>query len=374
MKFHFRQDSGSGGVLLHETNQSRMATHFMDAKWSSPTSVKARKALKDECPSNPASDDDDDTHMKGISPIIKSKRALHLEHHESECFHANPDPHSRPRSRQFFRLGRHRHRAASPPRMDENCQVTKPRGIASLRKPTMRRTMSLPNDLKTIKAVASAEESSLDSKQATSSEVTEAHDDDKAPEPPKRLHRRHVTFTSVQVREYSRILGDHPCCPSGPPLSLGWELERQDTFQFEVYEKEREPTRRSKSEIRLGCEDRREILSSLVMPVTMEKEDGNHSSQDASPSSCENSSDDATTCCALYSRADIRRAERKLEKERAGNHRAHRKMNKCFFKPLTPAECSLAPMSMEDTKSSSSTCEDPSDSESINEDEGMESC
>ena len=31
-------------------------------------------------------------------------------------------------------------------------------------------------------------------------------------------HERHVTFTSVQIREYSTILGDHPCCPSGPPF------------------------------------------------------------------------------------------------------------------------------------------------------------
>ena len=78
--------------------------------------------------------------------------------------------------------------------------------------------------------------------------------------------RRHVTFTSVRIREYSTILGDHPCCPSGPPLSLGWTMEREIHAEFEAYENERMPRRvRSKQELRLDGEERRVILSSLVV-------------------------------------------------------------------------------------------------------------
>ena len=34
--------------------------------------------------------------------------------------------------------------------------------------------------------------------------------------------KKSVNFSFVQVREYERIIGCHPCCVSGMPLSLGW--------------------------------------------------------------------------------------------------------------------------------------------------------
>ena len=186
--------------------------------------------------------------------------------------------------------------------------------------------------------------------------TSESSDNDEASDKPSspRGHRRQVTFTSVQVREYPRILGDHPCCASGPPLALGWEVERQDTFQLEVFEKEREPARRSKEEMRLGCEDRREILSSLVVSIPQNGDEGyvpahaaggtcedDRSSVDDSSNTRPQASQDTKYC--IYSRGEIRKAERRCGRERAENYRAHRKINKGFFKPLTPAECSFAP-------------------------------
>ena len=154
-------------------------------------------------------------------------------------------------------------------------------------------------------------------------------------------HCRHVTFTSVRIREYSTILGDHPCCPSGPPLSLGWTMEREVHAEFEAYETERVPRRvRSKEELRLDGEERRGILRSLVVG-------GVAAAADATLSHDDPPSDDDVgrrkvgaggECCRVYSQEELRKAERRLTRERACNSRSNRRMNRGFFRPLTPEE------------------------------------
>mmetsp|Transcript_1758 Transcript_1758/g.3697 ORF Transcript_1758/g.3697 Transcript_1758/m.3697 type:complete len:489 (+) Transcript_1758:532-1998(+) len=229
----------------------------------------------------------------------------------------------------------------------------KPRGMGLL-KPTLRRTVSLPVSASQSNGSSSSDEAQEgDSLKATtvSASITESDCSDifGTENSTKNGHRRHVTFTTIQVRQYSRILGDHPCCPSGPPLSLGWDMERQDTFSLEFYEKEREPERRSNKEgMRLNCELRREILESLTMVVPPLDCSGSGADGEGSSSACHAAPHDtaATTeatpsapaTCCVYTKAELRRAERRLEKERAGNHRVHRKMNKCFFRPLTEEE------------------------------------
>lgn len=415
-----------------------------------------------------------------------SKRALHLDHHESECPISNPDPHSRPRSRQFFRLGRHRSkgidckirhrsnsiagctdRAVSPccgltsdssddedelggsertmrtrkaavrrGRREEDelggtehtrhsrrgiarlraartndhdelggsehaprTTARRPRrGIAGLRKPRLRRSQSLPIEeptavVKTIlnqtaslpAAVQSPTIESMCSFDAmgygspadvavttspppydeTWSQSLPVLADATSPPYDETLTQslpvipscRHVTFTSVQVREYSTILGDHPCCPSGPPLALGWELERENFTDFEQYEKEREPLRaKNKDDIRLCGEVRRRIIRSLV--VTASNAAISPSPVDCSPGVERNNADEksdnnrpldvgaeknapaaAGRATALYSARELRQAERRLSRDRAGlNSRAERRMTNKFFRTLTPGE------------------------------------
>ena len=193
-------------------------------------------------------------------------------------------------------------------------------------------------------------------------------------------HERHVTFTSVQIREYSTILGDHPCCPSGPPLSLGWTMEREDQVEFETYESEREPWRvRTKEELRLDGNERRGILRSLVVSGGGGSEGHNAAISSAiisaavatTPADDEGISSswyvggdgrgdidndiesqaiilrsqeegkgkgDDKICCCMYSEEEIRKAERKLTRERACNSRANRRMNRGFFRPLSDEE------------------------------------
>lgn len=302
----------------------------------------------------------------GSSPT--SKRALHLENHESECPVSNPDPASRPRSRQFFRLGRNRYRAIDrhpcagctssdssedegPGRIGERPRRTRRRGIAGLRRPSLRRAQSLPVGVggsahaaaddraktSTAPSMPSTESAGNDwlsqSERVKPSKATTDAQSDRLSlsDRPPRGHRRHVTFACVQIREYSTILGDHPCCPSGPPLSLGWTLEREDSIEFEEYERVRVPRRaQTKGGIKLSGDARRDILSGLlVVPPAAASEEG-----------CGSSSSDEGEQTRVYSSRELRMAERRLMRDRAGsNSRQHRKMNDRFFsKPLSPEE------------------------------------
>ena len=48
-----------------------------------------------------------------------------------------------------------------------------------------------------------------------------------------------VTFGSIQVREYNRIVGDHPDVKVGPPISIGWDFVEHDALPLEDYESTR---------------------------------------------------------------------------------------------------------------------------------------
>ncbi len=51
-----------------------------------------------------------------------------------------------------------------------------------------------------------------------------------------------VKFSTVAIREYNRIVGDHPDCKVGPPMSISWEfaeLPVQGVDEFESNHKRR---------------------------------------------------------------------------------------------------------------------------------------
>lgn len=48
-----------------------------------------------------------------------------------------------------------------------------------------------------------------------------------------------VTFNTVSIREYDRILGDHPDCTEGPPITIGWKYAEQPTQELDDYESNR---------------------------------------------------------------------------------------------------------------------------------------
>jgi len=107
--------------------------------------------------------------------------------------------------------------------------------------------------------------------------------------------KKSVSFTKIEVRNYNVVIGDHPCCTMGCPLSLGWEYSDSKAQPLEQYEASREP-RRKRSDLVTTCEQRREILS----------QDG-------------------------YSNGEIRKAQRKLHRARSSNSKLSERMNDKFF-------------------------------------------
>lgn len=79
-----------------------------------------------------------------------------------------------------------------------------------------------------------------------------------------------VSFASVQVREYHRILGDNPSVSSGPPISMSWNYDQDSSGDCTVdeWENKRYSERRSKSEMRVPQEVRTDWLIDAGYSVT----------------------------------------------------------------------------------------------------------
>jgi hypothetical protein len=76
----------------------------------------------------------------------------------------------------------------------------------------------------------------------------------------KSFLQKAVSFTSVEIREYNVIVGDHPCCASGFPLTLDWEYREVSNIEVDTYEEVRSP-RRHKEDLKISPEERCQLLS-----------------------------------------------------------------------------------------------------------------
>jgi hypothetical protein len=70
---------------------------------------------------------------------------------------------------------------------------------------------------------------------------------------------RRVSFGAIEVREYERIIGDHPLTKVGVPLSLGWGYYERDSVPIAKYESERV----SKNTLRMSSITRKNILHNV---------------------------------------------------------------------------------------------------------------
>ena len=71
---------------------------------------------------------------------------------------------------------------------------------------------------------------------------------------------RKVQFSIVEKREYPIILGDHPDCQCGPPLSISWEYIDATKMNIDDYET-KNPHRRRENDLKLSFDERRKIIS-----------------------------------------------------------------------------------------------------------------
>jgi len=97
-------------------------------------------------------------------------------------------------------------------------------------------------------------------------------------------NRKKISFSSVQIREYFVVLGDHPCCMHGPPLSLGWDHTDTEVLDINHYEGKK-TGKRTRGQLRLSAERRQRMLfdnqdrssgRSFVNHMTEEKVDEKH--------------------------------------------------------------------------------------------------
>lgn len=47
---------------------------------------------------------------------------------------------------------------------------------------------------------------------------------------------RSVSFSTVEIRQYERVLGDNPSCSSGPSISIGWNYDQDKTVVKKVFD------------------------------------------------------------------------------------------------------------------------------------------
>jgi len=69
-----------------------------------------------------------------------------------------------------------------------------------------------------------------------------------------------VTFGAIEIREFNRIVGDHPDTRVGPPLSLGWEFEQRSPLPLDEYEAVRPPM---KANLRMSSITRKNLLHNV---------------------------------------------------------------------------------------------------------------
>jgi hypothetical protein len=110
-----------------------------------------------------------------------------------------------------------------------------------------------------------------------------------------------VSFANIKIRNHSIVIGDHPCCTMGFPLALGWDYTDAASLSVDKYEASRSP-RRTRRELRTTCEERRLVLSDE------------------------------------HSEGEIRRAQRKLHRERSSSARLCERMSESFFRDALQCE------------------------------------
>lgn len=73
-----------------------------------------------------------------------------------------------------------------------------------------------------------------------------------------------VSFSTIEIRSYERVLGDNPSCSHGPAVSIGWQYEPDPiTVQLDEYEYYRSDDRLDGTALVLSRSEREDLLREL---------------------------------------------------------------------------------------------------------------
>lgn len=291
---------------------------------------RAPLALKSTDKDDPAIETDDRGsvhHRRSSSLDIDAPPAYSGSDFVTGLLHLEEEGRSRSR---FFHFGRHRSRSAAAS-SSKSSPFLLLRRISRLSIETETESVPVTHLATASSRLTTTSEDEIETRNCVEAEA--------GTEEELRHCDRAVSFSCVHVREYSRILGDHPCCSAGPPLGLGWDVESKTSFDFEDYEKFRATHRQAgpRSEMRVGSEVRRNILLSLTVaaaasPITNTDDDveGHESTEAPSPANA----GETAPRTYLYSLRDLRRAERHLNRDRYEDRYIHERTNGRFFRPI----------------------------------------
>uniref|UniRef100_A0A7S0KZV2 Uncharacterized protein n=1 Tax=Asterionellopsis glacialis TaxID=33640 RepID=A0A7S0KZV2_9STRA len=87
--------------------------------------------------------------------------------------------------------------------------------------------------------------------------------------PPSKPMKRNISFQNIEVREYERAVGDHPCVSSGPPLTIGWKHTDVVSVSLDDYENAK-PEARTRVEMMIPRRERENILRTEANATTGE--------------------------------------------------------------------------------------------------------
>lgn len=81
---------------------------------------------------------------------------------------------------------------------------------------------------------------------------------------PRSNRTRTISFSTVEIRQYERILGDNPSCSSGAPVAIGWKFFQERTLCLPVEEYEYRNERvRDECDMILDRQEREALLIEL---------------------------------------------------------------------------------------------------------------
>mmetsp|Transcript_20929 Transcript_20929/g.31720 ORF Transcript_20929/g.31720 Transcript_20929/m.31720 type:complete len:235 (+) Transcript_20929:1-705(+) len=78
---------------------------------------------------------------------------------------------------------------------------------------------------------------------------------------PSHQRKHKIRFGTVLVRDYDIILGDHPCCSYGPPITIDWNYHQYEPLDVNVYEFNSGLSRKSIRKLCMNYYERIRILS-----------------------------------------------------------------------------------------------------------------